>query len=99
MASLVVRRLDETVKDRLKQRAKNRGHSLEAEVRAILEEAAGKPTDSDEAVNGDSEKGFGTLMAERASKVGLTRVERQRFEDGIRELDANSQMRIPDFDP
>lgn len=99
MASLVVRRLDETVKDRLKERAKSRGHSLEAEVREILEEAAGKQTDAEEPDNAIPEKGFGTLMHERASRVGLTKRERQRFEDGIREFNANSRMRIPNFDP
>jgi antitoxin FitA len=40
MASLVVRRLSEATKERLRQRAARHRRSLEAEVRAILERAA-----------------------------------------------------------
>jgi hypothetical protein len=40
MASLVVRRLSEVTKERLRQRAFRHRRSLEAEVRAILERAA-----------------------------------------------------------
>ena len=39
MASLVVRRLSEATKERLRQRAARHRRSLEAEVRAILERA------------------------------------------------------------
>ena len=39
MASLMVRNLDEDVKRRLRVRAARHGHSMEAEVRAILEDA------------------------------------------------------------
>jgi plasmid stability protein len=40
MLSLVVRRLSEATKERLRQRAARHRRSLEAEVRAILERAA-----------------------------------------------------------
>jgi len=40
MAQLIVRKLDENVKARLKARAKRQGRTLEAEARAILQEAA-----------------------------------------------------------
>jgi plasmid stability protein len=40
MASIVVRRLPEVTKERLRQRASRHRRSLEAEVRAILERAA-----------------------------------------------------------
>jgi Arc-like DNA binding domain len=40
MASIVVRRLPELTKERLRQRAVRHRRSLEAEVRAILERAA-----------------------------------------------------------
>jgi plasmid stability protein len=40
MASLVVRRLSEATKERLRQRAARHRRSLEAEVRTILERAA-----------------------------------------------------------
>jgi plasmid stability protein len=39
MASLVVRRLSEETKERLRQRAARHRRSLEAEVRAILQRA------------------------------------------------------------
>jgi antitoxin FitA len=39
MAELIVRRLDEEVKRRIRDRAKKRGHSMEEEVRAILSDA------------------------------------------------------------
>jgi plasmid stability protein len=38
MAAIVVRNLDEDVKRRLRMRAARHGRSMEAEVRAILEE-------------------------------------------------------------
>ncbi len=38
MATITVRNLDKKVKDYLKVRAAKKGHSMEAEVRAILEE-------------------------------------------------------------
>ena len=40
MAQLVVRNLDDDVKDRLRRRAALRGRSMEEEVRAILRAAA-----------------------------------------------------------
>ena len=40
MASIIVRRLPEATKERLRQRALRHRRSLEAEVRAILERAA-----------------------------------------------------------
>ena len=43
MAQILVRNLDEVVVDRLKQRAREEGHSLQAEVRTILSEAAFVP--------------------------------------------------------
>lgn len=39
MAQVVVRRLDEKIKERLRQRAKRHGRSVEAEIREILRTA------------------------------------------------------------
>jgi antitoxin FitA len=47
MASIVVRRLSDTTKDRLRQRAVRHKRSLEAEVRAILERAAQEAVGAD----------------------------------------------------
>jgi antitoxin FitA len=46
VAALNIRNLNETVKRRLQVRAARHGRSMEAEVRAILEEAVCEPADS-----------------------------------------------------
>jgi plasmid stability protein len=43
MASIIVRGLDESVKQQLATQAKEHGHSMEAEVRDILTKAARRP--------------------------------------------------------
>jgi antitoxin FitA len=43
MPQVLVRDIDPDVFDRLKERANQNGRSLEAELRLILKEAAGKP--------------------------------------------------------
>jgi plasmid stability protein len=43
MVTLSVRRLDPKVIERLKARARTRGHSLEAELRGILTQASRQP--------------------------------------------------------
>lgn len=43
MASIVVRGLDESVKQSLAERAKEHGRSMEAEVREILTRASSRP--------------------------------------------------------
>jgi len=96
MAQLIVRRLDDDVKERLKARAEKHGRSLEAEVRAILESAAkerisrGRPR--------KKEKGFGTLMQERFKDVGLTEAEWKLFNEGIEEIRRGSLIKPLDFD-
>ena len=42
-----IRNLDDQVKERLRVRAARHGRSMEAEVRAILEEAVSEPGDGD----------------------------------------------------
>ncbi len=48
MAQILVRNLDEVVVDRLKERAREEGHSLQAEVRTILSRAAFAPRPKEE---------------------------------------------------
>jgi len=43
VAQVLVRQLDESVVDRLKERARRNGRSLEAEVRLILADAVADP--------------------------------------------------------
>jgi antitoxin FitA len=86
MAQLVVRKLDDGVKERLKARAKKHGRSLEAEARAILEDAAnGGPKQSR---SREKEKGFGTLMHERFKRSGFTDEEYAEFERHLAEIRA-----------
>ncbi len=44
MATITIRNLDDEVVEHLKARAKNNARSLEAEVRALLSEAASRPS-------------------------------------------------------
>jgi len=55
MAQILVRKLEDSVKTRLRERARRHGRSLEEEVRAILREASGE----------GKSKGLGTALAER----------------------------------
>jgi plasmid stability protein len=64
MAQVVVRKLDEAVKKRLKQRAARRGHSMEAEIRDILSVAVADQEPSQEG-------GLGTRIARRFAGKGL----------------------------
>jgi hypothetical protein len=48
VSSLLVRNLDDDIVRRLKERARTHGRSVEAEHRAILEEALGRPMGTDE---------------------------------------------------
>ena len=104
MAQLFVTELDDAVEERLKARTRRHGRTLEAEARAILEEAAreeplqpgfreqGAPFDS-----GD-EKGFGDLMYERFKDIGLTEDEVRRFNNGIAGFSSRWEMSLPDFE-
>ena len=47
MATLTIRGVDDTVKERLRVRAARRGRSMEAEVRAILTESVTRPEPAD----------------------------------------------------
>jgi plasmid stability protein len=64
MAQLVVRQLDDDVKEKLQRRARKHGRSTEEEVREILRNAVR----SDGAVRAP----LGSRIAERFRRVGLT---------------------------
>jgi plasmid stability protein len=95
MAQLIVRRLDDGAKERLKARARQHGRSLEAEARAILEAAANPKRQTKRVAN--KEKGFGTLMHERFRRTGFTDEEYAEFERHIAELRAEPSEPV-DFD-
>ncbi len=62
MAQLVVRNIGDDVKRRLKKRAEMHGHSMEEEVRQILQAAA--------YASPGSERGLGTRIANRFRGIG-----------------------------
>ena len=63
MAQLIVRDLEDDVKERLQRRAKQHGHSMEAEVREILRGVISEP---------DNRAGpLGSRFAQRFSGIGL----------------------------
>jgi plasmid stability protein len=64
VAQLLVRNLDEEIKQRLKRRAMLRGRSMEEEVREILRAAADQDIEA-------QPTGLGTRIARRFSGLGL----------------------------
>ena len=63
MAQVVVRKIDDEVKKRLKERADRHGHSMEAEIRDILSEAVAEKKSRKLAV--------GTFIARHFSGEGI----------------------------
>lgn len=59
MASLTIRNLPSTVKERLRVRAAQQGHSMEAEARTILQSALDAPPRSKETLTGIMRDLFG----------------------------------------
>ena len=65
MAQLVVRNIEDEVKDRLVQRARRHGRSMEEEVRVILRDAV------QEEMKATPEFGFGTRLVNFFAEQGL----------------------------
>ena len=63
MAQLIVRNLEDSVKEKLRRRAARRRHSLEAEVRDILCDAVARPE--------ANERHLGSRIASRFAGLGL----------------------------
>ena len=63
MAQLVVRNLEDNVKEKLRRRAARRGRSLEAEVRDILCDAVARPE--------PNERHLGSRIAGRFAGLGV----------------------------
>lgn len=63
MAAITIRNLDDGVKERLRVRAAQNGHSMEAEARAILESAVRDPASSTNMIDALRELGeeFGPI--------------------------------------
>lgn len=74
MAQLLVRNLDDDLKERLRRRAREHGRSMEEEARVILNEAV-RPSAADA-----SRYGLGSRIAARFAGIGLTEEEAASFE-------------------
>lgn len=104
MVQLFVPEVDEAVAERLKARARRHGRTLEAEARAILEEAAREElaqaglSEEGAPIQRADEKGFGTLMQERFKKIGLTEEEWKLFKEGTEELRRRGKLKPVDRD-
>lgn len=74
MAQILVRDIEDDVKERLQRRAARHGHSMEAEVRDILRDA----------LKGDqAPAGLGTRIAARFDGIGLREGEEIQELDGF----------------
>jgi plasmid stability protein len=69
MAQLIVRNIEDEVKERIARRARAHGHSMEEEVRRILREAVGEET------RPSDEPGLGTQLAQHFEAHGLSGIE------------------------
>ncbi len=95
MAQLIVRNLDDGVKEKLKVQAKLHGRSLEAEVRAILSTVLSGPAADKDVPPGES---LGEMMQARFAKGGLKEDELQIVNEAVAELRTELRLRLPDFD-
>jgi antitoxin FitA len=64
VAQLIVRHLEDSVKEKLRRRAARRQQSLEAEVRDILRDAVARPE--------PNERHLGSRIASRFAGLGVT---------------------------
>jgi antitoxin FitA len=67
MASVLIRNIDDDIKAKLQNRAKRNGHSLEAELRIVLNEAVVNDATPTE--------GFGTRLANLFIECGLSGID------------------------
>lgn len=88
MADLLVRRLPEDVKDRLKAKAERHGRSLESEARAILVEAS-----TMEDFGAPPERSLAEEFAEAFKGARMTDAERDEFESSMKSLWTGSKLR------
>jgi antitoxin FitA len=91
MAQLLVRKLDDSLKEKLRAQANAKGRSLEEEARAILKSGVGRSTSD------ANEFGWATKFSQRFQKVGLTDDEFDEFEKAIQSL-RGSRVRPAEFE-
>jgi antitoxin FitA len=79
MAQIIVRNLDDGVKQRLRARAKRLGRSMEAEARDILTRAVATPK--------GPPVGLGTAIASRFAGIGFEEAEIEALRGEVRAAD------------
>jgi plasmid stability protein len=87
MATLLIRNLDDAVKERLRARAKANGRSLEAEARAVL--AASVPGQRT-----DDAPGWATRLIEETRHLAMTEEEWKAFDAELRRARKQPWRRI-----
>lgn len=93
MSQLIVHKLDDAAKERLEARAARNGRSVEAEARAIIEEA----TEGEALRGGRADNlSLGEFMQATFKNIALTDDEWRRFNIGVSEM--NSETSFPDFE-
>jgi antitoxin FitA len=94
MGQILVRKLDDAIKERLRARAKRNGRSLEAEARAVLEEAAYGSARHPTPTSG---LGVGTELIGRFKTIGLTQAAWDEFNEGLQAARKQYSVRLIDF--
>ena len=93
MAQLLVRNLPDEVKERLKERARRHGHSLEAEVRRVLSDVPEIPP-----MPASEEEGWATRLARQMQQIGVTDEDVDELERSIAEGRKAWRSRPVEFD-
>lgn len=94
MAQIIVRKLPEAAKERLRKRAERHGRSLEAEIRDILTHVPAAPK-----ATASKKEGLGTALARRLRKYKVTKEDWETFDRNLAELRGNRRIGSGDFDP
>ncbi|MDQ3657671.1 MAG: plasmid stabilization protein [Chloroflexota bacterium] len=78
MSTMTIRNIDDDLKAKLRIRAAENGHSMEAEVRDILKVALAQPV---------PEKGLGTWIHEQFAEIGGVHLEIPKRTEAARYVD------------
>lgn len=92
MGQILVRKLDDAVKERLRERAKRNGRTLEAEARAVLEAAA----QSQAAAIDASRFGWGTRLAKAQKNSERIKADWEAFDAALEHI-RRERVRVIDF--
>ena len=91
MAQLLVRNIDDSLKEELRAQAKAKGRSLEEEARSILKNGVGRSADD------DAQFGWATRFSQRFRRIRLTDDEFSEFEKAIESM-RGSDVRPAEFE-